>query len=149
MLYITPILFCRILFCPFPEENQEFKKRIVSQKQLQQIQQQLSKEMEQKFTNVSKREFFNKIVLSQKAIGQFVDVETFINELQSFDYQGIDKIIIQTFFIVELLKEKFKEYKIEWKLLVKKANQWLKQQNVVINDEMKQIIMNIIQSLSF
>ena len=105
--------------------------------------------MEQKYANVSKRELFNKIVFAQKAIGKFVDIEKFIYVLQSFDYKGFDKVILQTFFVVHLLQEKFKEYRVAWKLLVKKANQWLQQQNVVIDDEMKQNIMKVIHSLSF
>ena len=32
----------------------------------------------------------------KNAIGQFIDVDTIIIELQSFDYQGIDKVYIQT-----------------------------------------------------
>ena len=92
--------------------------------------------------SISKRECFNLIINSQKASGQFVDVELFIKELQSFDYKGIDKIIIQTFFIIELLQEQFKEFKVEWKLLVKKAQQWLNQQSVTIDEEMKQNIID-------
>ena len=96
----------------------------------------------------SKKDYFKLIVNSQNAFGQFIDVETFIQELQSFDYKGIDKVIIQTFFIIQLLQELFKEFKTEWKLLVKKGVQWLNQQQFVIDDEMKQNIAQLIKSIS-
>ena len=97
----------------------------------------------------TKRECFNLIVNSQNATGEFMNVESFIEAFDSFDYKNYNIIIIQTYFIVELLQIQFKEFKIEWKLLVKKANQWLEKQSVEISNEMKQKIMNLIHSISF
>ena len=101
-----------------------------------------------KQTYRTKRECFNLIVNSQNASGQFINVETFIEELQSFDYKGIDKVVIQTFFIIQLLEEQFKEFKTEWRLLVKKANEWLATQNNEIPDEILVKIENLVNSFS-
>ena len=102
-----------------------------------------------KQTYKTKRECFKLIINSQKATGRFTHVELFIDQLESFDYDEFDKIFIQTFFIVELLQIHFKEYKTEWKLFVKKANQWLEKQSVEISIEMKEKLMNLIHSISF
>ena len=48
-------------------------------------------------------------------------------------------LLSELFFVVSLLEMKFNEFKTEWKLLVKKANNWLQQQ-VEINEEMKEKI---------
>ena len=63
--------------------------------------------------------------------------------------KNLIKIIIQTYFIVELLQNHFNEFKTEWNLLVKKPNQWLDKQSVEISDEIKQKIMNLIHSILF
>ena len=98
---------------------------------------------------MSKREMFRKIIHSQKATGQFVDVESFVDELKSFNYGNLDKVVLQTFFIIHLLEVQFKELKIEWLLIATKALQWLKQQNVKIPDDIKSELSSIIQKMTF
>ena len=72
-----------------------------------------------------KQSSFNLIVNSQHVTGAFMNVEVFIHQFHSFNYEKYDKVHIQTYFIVELLQNHFNEFETEWRLLVKKANELL------------------------
>ena len=97
---------------------------------------------------MKKNEIFDEIILNQKANGEFNDLSFKIKEINELKNKQISFEILQTYFIVELLKEQFKERKGEWKLLVKKSEQWLSKQQQ-ISQELKDEIMKIIQSIEF
>ena len=107
-----------------------------------------SPEMEIEKTS-TKQETFDEIINSQKASGEFINIESFIDEMKSFNYQSLNKIVVQTIFIIELLKYHFKEYKTEWNLMVKKAQQWIDSQNITIPDDMKAEMMKLIESMKY
>ena len=66
----------------------------------------------------------------------------------SFDYKGMKKEFIQTYFIIELFKRYFKEFELEWKQNVKKAFNGIKNQLHIFTDEIKQYVNDFIESLS-
>ncbi|EDR25030.1 hypothetical protein EDI_255530 [Entamoeba dispar SAW760] len=89
---------------------------------------------------------FEKIVKCQKAAGKFVGIDTLIKEIDKFKNTQFDQTVVQTFFVVQLLKEKFVENKIEWKLLVKKAEKWLETKQP-LPEEIKAQIMSLAKSI--
>ncbi|BFU20577.1 hypothetical protein conserved [Entamoeba histolytica] len=94
----------------------------------------------------AKESLFEKIVKCQKATGEFVGVDTFIKEIGKFKNIQFDQTIVQTFFVVQLLHEKFIENKIEWKLLVKKAEKWLATK-LPLPEEIKAQIISLAKSI--
>ncbi|GAB1224280.1 hypothetical protein ENUP19_0185G0006 [Entamoeba nuttalli] len=94
----------------------------------------------------AKESLFEKIVKCQKATGEFVGVDTFIKEIDKFKNIQFDQAIVQTFFVVQLLHEKFIENKIEWKLLVKKAEKWL-ETKLPLPEEIKAQIISLAKSI--
>ena len=97
----------------------------------------------------NKRPFFNSLVVTQKATGEFVGIETMILEMKGIQHDGIDQLVINTTFVILLLKKHFMEYQLEWKLMVKKAQQWLDNKHVTIPQDVIDSMTTIIDSLTF
>ncbi|EKE41764.1 hypothetical protein ENU1_045680 [Entamoeba nuttalli P19] len=93
---------------------------------------------------VDKEIKFEKIIECQKANGEFVGVEEIIKEIITIQSNGIDNDVIQTFFVIHLLKERFSENKVEWKLVVKKAENWL-ESKPAISEEIKNRIISLVK----
>ncbi|EMH76381.1 hypothetical protein EHI8A_032340 [Entamoeba histolytica HM-1:IMSS-B] len=93
---------------------------------------------------IDKEVKFEKIIECQKANGEFVGVEEIIKEIITIQINGIDNDVIQTFFVIHLLKERFSENKVEWKLVVKKAENWLASKPA-ISEEIKNRIISLVK----
>ncbi|EDR25073.1 hypothetical protein, conserved [Entamoeba dispar SAW760] len=92
--------------------------------------------------SVNKEIVFEKIIKCQKADGEFVGVQEIIKEITTIQSNNIDNEVIQTFFVIQLLKEKFPENKVEWKLIVKKSENWLASKPA-ISEEIKNRIISL------
>ncbi|EDR23063.1 hypothetical protein, conserved [Entamoeba dispar SAW760] len=96
----------------------------------------------------TKEQKYEEIIKCQKANGEFINVDKIIKEIKEIEVDDIESSIIQTFFVIQLLQKKFNEHKIEWKLLIKKAENWLSNKPTLTED-IKIRIQSLIESLQF
>ena len=101
------------------------------------------------FRQKDKETVFYQLINLQRSKGQFVNVEEIIEQLKSFNYRRINVTVVQTFFVVEMMKRKYKDREYEWYWIAKKAQQWLDMKNIQIPEQMKTELVNIIETYEF
>ncbi|KAL7719749.1 von Willebrand factor type A domain containing protein [Entamoeba marina] len=89
----------------------------------------------------------NEFILLQKADGSFINVQSFYPTVSEFikKHKEVDEVIIQTLIAIQVLLLKFAEKKVEWKLLMKKAEKFLSKKQ--IKEELKNEIKVFVKSL--
>ncbi|GAB1225855.1 hypothetical protein ENUP19_0264G0023 [Entamoeba nuttalli] len=101
-----------------------------------------------KEVGTTKEQKYEEIIKCQKANGEFVGIDKIIKEIKEVEVGDVESSVIQTFFVIQILQEKFSENKVEWKLVVKKAENWLSSKPRLTED-IKTKIHSIVKSLQF
>ncbi|KAL7721048.1 VWFA domain-containing protein [Entamoeba marina] len=110
----------------------------------------LSKEsnaIETEQLSINKSKDLNAFIKLQKADGRFINVESIYSGIKEIikKYPKEDKDALQTFFAIQVLNIVFADKKVEWKLLVKKAEKFLSKTK--LGDEVKGDIITLVKSL--
>ncbi|EMS15505.1 hypothetical protein KM1_153170 [Entamoeba histolytica HM-3:IMSS] len=126
----------------------EKEKHECERKMSQESVDQCSTNLRKKEVETTKEQKYEEIIKCQKANGEFVGVDKIIKEIKEVEVDDVESSVIQTFFVIEVLQEKFSENKVEWKLVVKKAENWLSSKPR-LKEDIKTKIHSIVKSLQF
>ncbi|KAL7717560.1 VWFA domain-containing protein [Entamoeba marina] len=89
----------------------------------------------------------NDLIKLQNANGSFDNLNVIYPSVNDIikKYPSVDVVVIHTFFAIQVFCIVFADKKVEWKLLVKKAQKFLS--NAVLSDEIKDDITSLVKSL--
>ncbi|KAL7714401.1 VWFA domain-containing protein [Entamoeba marina] len=89
----------------------------------------------------------NNLIQLQKADGRFINMDMYYPTIKNIitKYSSINQDLIQTFFATQIFIIKFSNDKVQWSLLVKKANKFLLKNP--IEDTIKNEIISLVKSL--
>ena len=100
-------------------------------------------------TYSTKQELLQLLIKSQQSSGEFNNIETFIPQLISFNYQGYPKNIIQSIFVILLIEIHFNDTMKLKKEIIQKTNNWLSKQNISVPIKIKDELKTIIKTMTF